>query len=449
VGSPYDYLERCNTLAVLGGTFDPIHLGHLAVAEAVLNRFKPQRMLFMPTGDPPHKPSGATATGQQRYQMALAATCTFPAFDVSALEVNRIGQSFTFDTLKEIRSVCPTNAVIYLVIGADAFLNILTWKNAETLLTMCEFVTVPRPGYDTEKLTQHIHDLTQKYNASIHMLNAPLVDISSTEIRRRFASGESVKVFLPQAVQDYAVINGIYSPTPFPRLMSRAHFEWAKHKLKAYLSVKRFTHTMGTVKEAERLAKHYGEDVNRARWAALLHDCAKEYSAGKKRMLCQQWGVPLDEVLKAQIDLTYSLLGAESARRDFFVYDEAIHQAIRYHTTGHGHMTMLDKIIMLADYIEPYREAYFPLQQMRELAYTDINKALILGTKSTIAAEKTRNNPIHRWSKDALRELKKFVDDDKPNKDKSKEKQNKRKEDKGYGKHSKWKQRIRSGKGTS
>jgi len=163
---------------------------------------------------------------------------------------------------------------------------------------------------------------------------------------------------------------------------------------------------MGVVKEAERLARYYSVDIVKARWAALLHDCAKEYSADKKRAICKAWGIQLDKVLEANIDIAHSLIGAESALRDFDIHDTAILQAIRYHTTGHKNMTMLDKVIMLADYIEPYREDWGPIQEMRRLSCTDINKALILGTKYTIKEEEEAGHPIHPWSIDALKQLK-------------------------------------------
>ena len=186
-----------------------------------------------------------------------------------------------------------------------------------------------------------------------------------------------------------------------------AHFKDSVESLRVRLSPKRFNHTMGVVEEAGKLAAHYGVDVEKARWAALLHDCAKEYSSHKKHTLCKLWRIELDDILLENIDITHSLLGAESARRDYLIDDETILQAIRYHTTGHKNMTLLDKVIMLADYIEPGRDNWGPLEEMRRLAQTNINKALILGVKATIKEEKSEGNPIHPWSIDALKTLKK------------------------------------------
>jgi predicted HD superfamily hydrolase involved in NAD metabolism len=183
-------------------------------------------------------------------------------------------------------------------------------------------------------------------------------------------------------------------------------FNAVKSSLQKRLSPKRFVHTLGVMKEADKLARFYHAPVEKARWAALLHDCAKEYSTDKKVALCKQWGISLHGPHTAQIDLTHGPMGAESAKRDYYVTDPEVLQAIRYHSTGHGAMTVLDKVIMLADYIEPYREDYPPLAQMRKLAYTDINKALRMGIKYTIKEEEEHKNPVHPASFDALEALK-------------------------------------------
>jgi nicotinate-nucleotide adenylyltransferase len=251
---------------------------------------------------------------------------------------------------------------------------------------------------------QYIKKLREEHGAVIHLLEGPRLEISSTEIRKNFANGQPVGGLIPRAVENYARTHALFQTSETKLTPHR--FEKAKEQLELRLSPKRYKHTLGTVIEAEKLAKHYGADVEKARWAALLHDCAKEFSAGKKRILCNLWGIPLDDILLAHIDITHGLLGAESAKRDFLVTDEDILQAIRYHTVGHAKLTILDKIIMLADYIEPFREDYIPLAEMRKLAYTDINKALILGMKSTNDEIKQRGHSVHSWSKDALRTLK-------------------------------------------
>jgi nicotinate-nucleotide adenylyltransferase len=403
MGITQNYLERCDKLAVMGGTFDPIHYGHLAVAEAVMHEIKPRCILFMPGGQPPHKNSKPVTSAEHRYNMALSAICEYPCFDISRMEIDGEGFSYTVDTIKTLRDICPSDAEIYFILGADALMEILTWEGAERLLKLCKFVAVHRPGYEIDNACAE--NLRTNYGAEIHMLEGPNLNISGTEIRKRFSAGQPVGGLIPRIAEDYARINGLYG-LPEPALTPE-RFEAVKTIIKNRLSPRRFNHTLGTVTESEKLAAHYGADVNKARWAALLHDCAKEYSADKKRRLCKLWGIELDSILSADIDIAHSMLGAESALRDFQVNDPEILQAISRHTIGQSKMSLLDKIIMLADYIEPYRDkSYPPLAAMRETAYKDIDKALLIGMKDTNEDLKKRGKPVHPWSDDVMKELK-------------------------------------------
>ncbi|MCL2204780.1 MAG: nicotinate-nucleotide adenylyltransferase [Defluviitaleaceae bacterium] len=399
MGNARDYLDRCFSLAVVGGTFDPIHRGHLAIGEAVRRRFSPQRVLYVPCGQPSHKEGADARSAEHRYRMTLLATCDHPFFDVSRIEIDRPGESYTIDTVRHLQGLCPAGAELYFVMGADSLEQILAWKDAEELLRLCHFIAVPRPGYGRKHTIARINALNDRFGERIFFLDMPKIEVSSTEVRRRFSKGERVRDLIPRAVEEYARARNLYG--------GPASFDEVKTALQQRLSPKRFVHTLGVLKEADKLARHYGADVEKARWAALLHDCAKEYSTDKKRALCEKWGIALDAMAASMIDLTHGPIGAESARRDYGVTDTEILQAIRYHSTGHGGMTVLDKVIILADYIEPYREDYPPLAQMRALAYTDMNKALRVGIKYTIKEETQAGNPVHPDSHDALAALKK------------------------------------------
>ncbi|MCL2364041.1 MAG: nicotinate-nucleotide adenylyltransferase [Defluviitaleaceae bacterium] len=396
--STRDYLTHCQSLAVMGGTFDPIHYGHITVAEAVLASFAPQRVLFMPCGQPPHKNNADISAAEHRYQMTLLATCDHPFFDVSRMEIDREGASYTIDTARKLKSSCAPDAKLYFIIGADALAQLLTWKNAEELLETVHFIAVPRPGYTKKDMNATIAAINKRCNERIFLLDMKKIDISSTKVRRHFAQGKSVRTLVPRPVEDYAHAHNLYRGS--------FSFDAVKTSLQKRLSTKRFVHTLGVIKEAEQLARFYGADVEKARWAALLHDCAKEYSTDKKRALCAKWGIDLNSTHFAQVDLTHGPMGAESAKRDFYVTDPEILQAIRYHSTGHGHMTLLDKIVMLADFIEPYRDDYPPLAQMRKHAYTHMDKALLVGIKYTIKEETQANHPVHPDGYNALAALK-------------------------------------------
>jgi nicotinate-nucleotide adenylyltransferase len=309
------------------------------------------------------------------------------------MEEERGGTSYTVDTLKALRKMCAADVRIDFVLGADALAQIEGWKNADELLTLCRLVVVGRDGYEI-----HAKRLRKKYNAQIEVLDINTPPVSGTAIRKRVAEGKPIRFLLPREAEDYIQRHGLYGCPPFS-------FERARQALSLTLSPRRFEHTLGVVEEAERLAVLYHADVDKARIAALLHDCAKEYSPAKKRTLCALWHIPLCETLSAQIDLTHGLLGAEAARRDFGVYDEEILQAIRFHIAGHKDLTLLDKIILLADFIEPTREDYPGLTQIRELAYTDINAAILCGLRVVMQDNFERKRLIHPWSMDAVNTL--------------------------------------------
>jgi nicotinate-nucleotide adenylyltransferase len=330
--------------------------------------------------------------------MALSATAGHPFFAVSRMERERPAPSYTIDTIHRLRKICPAEAEIFFITGADALLDILSWKDAESLLKSCRFIAVPRFRNDQSNVRAHIKRLQTEYGASVDVLDTETPAVSGTQIRNRLKNKESIRYLLPLAAEDYIYRHGLYQ-------FKAPSFKECKQRISAVLSPRRYAHTLGTVEESEKLAVCYGADREKARWAALLHDCAKEYSPDKKRTLCALWNVPMDDILSNRIDLTHSLLGAESAMRNYQLYDEEILQAIRYHTTGHANMTLLDKIILLADFIEPRRDDYPGLSEMRALAYKDINKALLVGFKEVAIILEKNGQVIHPWNTAAIKQL--------------------------------------------
>ncbi len=180
--------------------------------------------------------------------------------------------------------------------------------------------------------------------------------------------------------------------------------EKIKEKLQSSLSIERYIHTLGVAEEAKKLAAVYGDGelVKKAEYAGLLHDCAKDYPADMKRRFCKEYHIPVDDIMKKQIDLTHPFLGAEVAKREYGVEDEEILEAIRWHTTGKPDMTVLDKIIFIADYIEPNRKKFDGLETARKLAYEDLDKAMKYILESTIEYVKERNRNLHPYSIKAL-----------------------------------------------
>lgn len=203
--------DCCNPrkIAIMGGTFDPIHYGHLVTAEAVMHEYQIDQVLFIPSGQPPHKTEGQVTPADHRYLMTLLATETNPRFFSSRIEIDRKGYTYTIDTIRELKEMYP-GSEIYFITGADAFSNILSWKNPELLLSSCHFVAATRPGYSRAKAAPQIEALMDRHADTLHYLEVPALSISSSEIRARVREGRPIKYLLPETVENYIYKHGLY-----------------------------------------------------------------------------------------------------------------------------------------------------------------------------------------------------------------------------------------------
>jgi nicotinate-nucleotide adenylyltransferase len=204
---------RYNKIGIMGGTFNPIHYGHLVTAEEALKQFNLDKVIFIPTGTPPHKISGILANAEDRYLMTVIATASNKDFFVSRIEIDRKGKSYTKDTLQELKRIFGENSTLYFITGADAILEILTWKNTDEIINLCKFIAATRPGYDIAK----IEDLKKKlfknikdYEDHIFLMEIPALAISSTDIRERIRSGRPINYLLPEGVCNYLLKHELY-----------------------------------------------------------------------------------------------------------------------------------------------------------------------------------------------------------------------------------------------
>jgi len=193
-------------IGLMGGTFDPVHFGHLLIAEVARMEFGLDRVVWLPAASPPHKQGKEISAAEHRYAMVLVATAGHPQFEVSRMELERAGASYTIDTLEAFREREP-GAELFFITGADAILEILTWYRHAEVVQASRFIAVTRPGYDLERLKTV---LPPAYLERIHPITAPEVDISSTEIRRRVREGEPVRYLLPESVRVYLEKYGLY-----------------------------------------------------------------------------------------------------------------------------------------------------------------------------------------------------------------------------------------------
>lgn len=194
-------------LGLLGGTFDPPHYAHLELAEQALEQLCLDRIIFLPNGQPPHKPEYEVSAAEHRYLMTQLACATHPRFFVSRVEIERQGPSYSIDTIRDFQDRFGPQAQIFFLTGLDSVFEILTWRDPDAILAEATVVTAPRPGYQAERLNETIGEAR---SSQIEMLQIPLLAISSTEIRERVQAGRSIRYLVPAAVAAYIAKHNLY-----------------------------------------------------------------------------------------------------------------------------------------------------------------------------------------------------------------------------------------------
>ncbi|MCX7920258.1 MAG: nicotinate-nucleotide adenylyltransferase [bacterium] len=190
-------------LGIFGGTFNPIHIGHLIIAQESLSQFALDKIIFIPAAIPPHKNLKGIASAEHRLQMTKLAISGNPQFVVSDLELKRRDTSYTIDTIRLLQKKYGNTAVLYFIIGMDALTEIYTWKKAEELLELCRFIVAPRTGFTFSSLDATIR-------RKIKILRLEPINISASEIRKRIKNGKPIRYFLPEKVYQYLRDSSVY-----------------------------------------------------------------------------------------------------------------------------------------------------------------------------------------------------------------------------------------------
>ncbi len=382
-------------IGIYGGTFNPPHLGHMAAARAAVAALGLDKLLFVPAAVPPHKqlPQG-TPRPEHRLAMVekMADAMSMPkVVQASGIELEREGKSYTADTLASVESQYP-GAELWLLMGTDMFLTLHQWHDPQAIMRLAGICAFGRTRQDGEALFAPQRDyLIRMFDARVTTITLPdLVDISSTRLRELLAQGEG-REYLPPAVYGYILMYRLYGTHA-----DLTHLDLPCLRACSYsmMKQKRVPHVMGVEEEAERLALRWGADPGMARRAAILHDCTKYLNLEEQLELCQKYGVELDDLERQAVKLLHSKTGACIARAVFGEPDQ-VYEAICWHTTAKADMTTLEKIIYMADYIEPNRD-FDGVERLRRLAYSDLDKGLLLGVETTIQEMEERHLPIHK-----------------------------------------------------
>ena len=346
---------------LLGGTFDPIHLGHVEMALSVMRLTGCEELWILPDGDPPHK--GRLAPAKDRMAMAELAVSGYTGMSVCDLELNRKGITYTVDTLTELRRSFPDKEYCY-IIGADTLMVLETWKDFSRVAAMLNsMIAIPRAGSDPDACSRQIDHLKNQYGLDVILLPDAVRPVSSSEIRRRIARHLPIDDMVCPEVSSYIQTHKLYRDPMLEEIIRT-------------MSPSRYVHTLGVEACAVRMANRFGDDPAKASLAALLHDCAKFMDVKEMCKLVDRQGIKTGKGERASRALLHAAAGVAMAKEKFGISDEDVLNAIRWHTTGHANMTRLEKIIYLADMIEPNRREFSGLSTIRAAAEQDLDEAM-------------------------------------------------------------------------
>lgn len=369
-------------IAVFGGSFHPIHNGHLALASHALDTLSLDRVLFVVDRVPPHKTLAAGATDEQRVDMLTLATMNERRFTVETLELLREGKSYTVDTLKELHAREP-HASFFFLMGSDMLLSFPSWRAPEEIAKLATLVCTVRQGQSGGE-AEAAEDLRKRYGANVVLLSE-VSPLSSTGVRERIRSAQPITALVPPAVEHYIYLHGCYFPSAFVPMYERLHRELTPHRME---------HTAYVLQTAIELAARFDADPEKARLAALLHDCAKSFD--HERLL------PYSDTQPPILQILHAPAGADYARDAYGVNDEEVLRAIRLHTTGDADMTVLDKVVYLADMIEPSR-SYEGVETIRNAETLD--EMMRLALQRSIWYIKQKNGEVHPATRRALADV--------------------------------------------
>ena len=360
-------------IVVYGGSFNPPHLGHVEAARTVSAELAPDKFLIIPSNVSPHKKlAEGSPEPRARLEMCRLAFADIPGAEISDMELQREGKSYTAQTVEELRHSFPDDELV-LVMGTDMFLSFETWYRFEYLLENCTLAVLARDEDEDVQLRRQRDTLAEKYGARVIILKHDPVAASSSDIRERLRFGIGSEL-LPDSVYSEIIRRHYYDALP--------ELSWLRAKVMPYLTEKRIAHVLGCENEAVSLANRWGEDPERAAVAGILHDITKKLSAEEQLKLCEKYGIINDAAEVANPKLLHAKTGAAFARELFGIEDD-IYGAIRWHTTGKPDMTLLEKIIYLADFVEPTRD--FPgVEELRELCFEDIDAAMAKGLEMSL-----------------------------------------------------------------
>ena len=383
-------------IGIYGGTFNPPHTGHIGAGLQAMQALGLSMLYVIPDRIAPHKeiPEGSP-TPEQRLQMLRLALDGEENVLVSDMELRREGKSYTFETVEQLRALHP-NAELVLFMGTDMFLTFHEWRCPERILAQASLGVFYRGDRGEEAAIAARKAEMEAAGHKIYLVSNDVVEISSTNLRRMLIF-RCAAPFLPMGVGEYIRENSLYGAD---RNYKKLPMEELEQVVTGLLKPSRVNHVLGCRDTAVELAKRWGADETDAARAGILHDVTQALDGPLQLTLCAEYGtIRTDFEIKYPKTL-HALTGALVAER-IFGENEAVVNAIRHHTTGKADMSLLEKIIYVADYMEPNRD--FPgVEDLRRLAFSDLDGALKLGLQMTLEHLKRQGAEVSPESRDAL-----------------------------------------------
>ena len=359
-------------IGIFGGTFNPIHSGHVMLAKHYLQALDLTRLLVIPTQQPPHKKAVNLAPARLRMQLCELGFADVEKVQVSDMELLRSGKSYTVDTVRQLREQYP-QAELFLLVGSDMFLSFQLWKDWQEILKHTTLCTAARNEGELCELKKCAQTLSQY--GSVQVFDFPVLSISSTEIREKISRGESCAGLLPPCVYQKILQEKLYLKQEKIKMTNEEYVEVIRRMLKP----KRFEHSLNVAQQAVHLAQKYGADEQKAYIAGILHDVCKNLPQSEQLQWMEKSAIILDNNLLEQPPVWHGFAAAEYIRQVLGIEDEDIINAVRYHTVARAGMSKLEQIIYLADLTSKERD-YPDAEKMREI----VERSLTAGMREAL-----------------------------------------------------------------
>lgn len=368
-------------IGIFGGSFDPPHRGHKKLGDHLLQELKLDRLIILPAALSPFKNSNHT-TDADRLSMCRM-TFFGEKYEISDFEIKKGGVSYSFDTLTCFREKYPRDE-LFFVIGEDQLFMFPKWYRYEDILKLVTLVAVRRKNETDIRALEAYAEETIQGKGKYLLLDFEPFPVSSTAIRERVAAVGDIRDAVTKETQRYIFENGLYADETVRQMIS---------DIRSRLSDFRFSHSMCVANAARELALQYGADPKKAYIAGILHDVLKEMKKEESLSYFAKKNIPLTPLEREAEKLHHAVAGAHYIREQYGVSEDIV-SAVRYHTTGREDMSLLEKILFVADFISADRD-YPGVEDMRARAKISLEYAMEEGLRFTIEDLARENKPIH------------------------------------------------------